>query len=532
MSDIDKLRGTPQGHTATSSISSKELKNAALTTAAVLTMAAAPTNLQAQQIEQEPVNDAHKIEVVSSQTTNTDDENVIDFETVAQVETQKENSEKLKLEDIKKIEYNAQDKYFNIECHDGSQIVIDEASLEQRKIEKEAKQEHKEQFSSPVTIEREVLDRQGILDQIHDYNDVLAGAYDSTTNTITMYDYEDNATYNDSENTKALLAKIGVFLNDENFDKQTEVHEMSHAEDFNNREFAIDVNQTQGQIHRKNYDTEIKANIAEAAYGLEKFKQTGNIDDIASLNSGDLKEFKEWLQENPDKVDSKECKLRLAKAVHDGWLEKNNVEGSSYYTQAQRAVEDRDITYEGDFTAYADGSISAGAIVENSGNINDYLKAQESIFKDTALGDVSSVCCGYVELGAGAKMTDVNKDISPAQTQAEELIQTITQNATTTRQAARKIENVLDVVKKADKDGERTEKEQAKIDKVLNNVINGSSKQFDQKRKDAITIAQKTGRARESGVMKKQDAGKTIVKENANTSESILAMKNSNIGRG
>ena len=120
MSDIDKLRGTPQGHTATSSISSKELKNAALTTAAVLTMAAAPTNLQAQQIEQEPVNDAHKIEVVSSQTTNTDDENVIDFETVAQVETQKENSEKLKLEDIKKIEYNAQDKYFNIECHDGS----------------------------------------------------------------------------------------------------------------------------------------------------------------------------------------------------------------------------------------------------------------------------------------------------------------------------------------------------------------------------------------------------------------------------
>ncbi len=514
--------------------------------AATLVMAATPMAVQAQNTDRDPVDDGHKIEVFE-QSRNIEEhqsENTLNFLDVV-AEMEKESAEKTEAEtakahtekseenvditeNIQKIEYNVEDKYYNIECKDGSQIIIYEEALNQRKIEKEAKQDHKEQYSSPVTVEREVLDNDGVVSHITERGDVLSGAYNPDTNTITMYDYADDVPDKAPEQTKELFAKIGKLLNDENVDASTLEHEKSHAEDFNNPNFAIEVNQTVGQIHRKNYDTEIKATIKEAAMALDKFKQTKNIDDIKTLNAGDLQEFKDWLKENPDKADSKECKLKLAKAVYDGWLEQNNKKESSYYLQATCYAlnKEMEITNDGDFTALTSGKISPGAIVENSGNIRDYLKMQKDLYSDTALGDVSSVCGGYVEIGAGAKMRDIT-DIEQPKTQAEQLLQSITNGSKSTKAASRKLNNVLKIVKKADKDGVRTDKEQAKIDNKIQKACNSSEAQ---KKKDARTIAMKTGRARPHNSSGVKDNGLTHVQENDNSNIS-MAMLNMSIAR-
>lgn len=285
MADIDKLRGAPPGHTAKSSNSSKTLKEAA-TIAATVVMATTPMATQAQNSAQDNVNQGHKIEVVE-QPQNVNEQSTegsINYlDAVAQFE-QKQSPEKivneenpdskmLKLEDIKDIRYYKEDKAYIIESQDGSEIIIEESALKQRKIEKEARKEHKKQFSKPVTVERETLSNEDITKQILEFGAPLAGLYSPETNAVTMYDYDNNAPENVPEETQKNFAKIGEVLNDKDVDKQFEVHELSHAEDFNNRKFAIDVNDAEGQTHRKIYDTEIKANIAEAAMCLERYKK-------------------------------------------------------------------------------------------------------------------------------------------------------------------------------------------------------------------------------------------------------------------
>lgn len=228
------------------------------------------------------------------------------------------------------------------------------------------------------------------------------------------------------------------------------------------------------------------------------------------------------MQQNPDKIDSRECKLKLAKAVHDGWLEQNNKEGTPYYMQSQRGVEGRKINSDG--YIHADNNISAGAIVENEGNIRDYLKVRKDLFSDTALGDVSSVCCGYVELGAGATLRN-EKDVLQAQTQAEMLMQGMAEGARSTSDAANKIEDALKVVKKADKDGERTDKEQAKIDDMLQQACDNVNSQT-KKINDGKQIAELTGRNWKHKASKNNNTGNSAenVQDNTNVA-SMVAMQ-------
>ena len=485
------------------------------TLGAAAIMAATPMAAQNQNTEREPIDDGHKIEMTVQESPNRDNAPTIDF---YQAQSQAQ-SQALNPQDIN-VSYD-QGTYV-VEGSDGSIVMMEDESFRQSQIMRQARREHREHYSGSVDVQYVNLNSEEVIDGVV-HGSLYLGRYDTRSNTITINSYKDNSNGEQySPEQEQILNDVGSRLNDSNSQSSTLAHEQSHADDYNKPNFAICINRTQDQIRRANYDTEIKANIAEAALALEKFKQTGKIEEFDVIrNSGDLKEYKEWLQNNTDKADSKEGKLKLAQAIRNGWLERNNHEGTIYYNQAIQSIQNRDITGGGNVTAYASaGNLSPSAVAENRANINDYLRMQQDIFRDTALGDVSSVCCGYVQIGAGAANQDIN-NIDRAPTQAEQFVQSMSSNSSSVRGANRAIEQNLDVVRRADKDGVRTPEEQAQINQMVSNVCN-STKTMDQKTKDGITIARKTGRGWQNRSASKQDAGRTI--ENTNNNTNVAAM--------
>ena len=224
MADIDKLRGAPAGHTAKSSTASPKLREAA-TIVASMVISATPMAAQGQENKQDPVDDGHKIEVVEQprsilEEPPADTINFADAVKEMQEQQNKENAQNetdsdnkiLKLEDIKDIRYYKEDKTYLIECNDGSSIAIEESALKHRKIEREAKRDHKEKYSEEVTVERKVLSAEEVLRQKETINGVYLGSYSIDDHKITMYDYDNNIPENVTEFEKEEFVSISDLL--------------------------------------------------------------------------------------------------------------------------------------------------------------------------------------------------------------------------------------------------------------------------------------------------------------------------------
>ena len=206
---------------------------------------------------------------------------------------------------------------------------------------------------------------------------------------------------------------------------------------------------------------EIKATMAQVALGFEKYKITGNLEDIKPSNVGELKNFKNWLKANKDKADTEDCSLRLAKEIYISFLENNNKKGCYYYYQVMKKN-------------HAIGR-QAGAIVENSANVAEYYRRVENMFKDTSLGDVCSVINPDFKLGSGAQI-ETKEDVFYNMSQAEKFVYILTDNTLTVEEATECMKKMLVVVKRVDEDNIRTRYEQQKVDRAIKNVLDSKSR--------------------------------------------------------
>jgi len=215
------------------------------------------------------------------------------------------------------------------------------------------------------------------------------------------------------------------------------------------------------------------------------------------------------LQQNPDKVKSEECTQRIVQAVQNGWLERNNKEGTAYYAQAMNICN----------MGNASGIRQAGAQVEGAANITEYNRRVKEMFSNTLLGDVSAYINPNFVLGAGATYQS-SQEMMSNMNQSERFLAATYGDAQTVREATGNVRDVFNVVRRADKDGVRTPEEQARIDQMVTNVC-ANTKTMDKKTKDAITIARKTGRGWQNRSASKQDTGRTI--ENTNVNVAAMA---------
>lgn len=202
---------------------------------------------------------------------------------------------------------------------------------------------------------------------------------------------------------------------------------------------------------------EIKATIAQVTTTYEKFLRTGDINDLKGSNAGELTNFKQWIMFNQDKLDSQECKEKLAEDIYLGFLENNNQKGQYYYYQVMKRN-------------HAVGR-QAGAIVENSANMREYYRRVDMMFKDTALGDVRRVINPDFKLGAGT-LLETKEDIFNEMSIAEKFISLLSDEAITVEEATDCIKDMLENIKKADEDGIRTRREQKLIDKTIMEILN------------------------------------------------------------
>lgn len=204
---------------------------------------------------------------------------------------------------------------------------------------------------------------------------------------------------------------------------------------------------------------EIKATMAQVKLLYDECKKTGNMDALHGWNAGGLTEFKEWYKQNPD---SPEVEQRLAKAVCEGWLKENNQKGSSYYEQALDAahMQSADVNV---------GEKVAGAKFENTANIKQYHEQWNTLFKNTAFGDVTAVVNADFELGAGAALQSLEQKAAN-KSGVDKFLEKVVDGSKSVRSATKKLAKFLKKVKKIDKDGVRTPEEEAKLQDDINKI--------------------------------------------------------------
>ena len=495
MGNLDKLRGTPEGYTASSKNKlPRHLRKAAMMASALLSVA--PLSAQAENTEQNPQEVLYGVRVRYSE------------EQKAMMEAEQKMAQKqmedrygvdgsvsLNHEDIS-INFNADSNTYEILGTDGSLVNIPLEDMNHAKMSRQAQKDHKEHYSKPAEISF-----------YEEANSGIGGVYNVQEHKIKI-------------NTISTRPE-GLLSDDEHISFIID-HEKSHAEDYQDKDFSIEQFYTQGQCLRKGFDSEIKANINSSAMLLEKYSKTGDVkcfDALVNVSYEYRKEFKSWIEANKDKANTQECKTKLAAAIHDGWLDLNNHPHEYYFNnEANNAINRYNIgSSETKALDGADefyniqndkGFVSPSAIVENQANIDAYLKMQKEMFQDTALGDVSSVCCGYVKIGAGCEMQEA---VPRGQTQqAKNFIQKMAEGASTIKGVMRNMNKYLKVVKKAGKDGDITVKEQIKINNMVEKVCKEDSKA-------GAIIASKTGRGWNKNTSKNQTDKSSVENTQINT---------------
>ncbi|MBR2299691.1 MAG: hypothetical protein IJ870_03855 [Alphaproteobacteria bacterium] len=323
-------------------------------------------------------------------------------------------------------------------------IVVSKQQLDAKKLEREAKKEHKEMYAAPTEM---------IMGEVQPHALAEAG---------------DNQITYDVEKIKDAADKTNIDY-DTLFNSTME-HEKTHISDHKNGSNEA-VNISYNYLQKLDMCTEINATISQAAIALEQYQKTGNIDGVKLLwNCSNQQEIADYIKEHSK---DKDCKEQLGALVFQGWLEKNNKVGTTYWENAL-AQANAPINHVSD--------TMAGALVDNQATLNEYHKRMDTMFKKTALGDIRK----YIDVDF-----KIEGDQQPSQ--SEEFLQALTNPARNTRQATKRVEALFKEVEKADKDGVRTEKEQQNIDKKV-----------------AKLLAEKTGRKSASTTQSNRDSSVTI----------------------
>ena len=454
MPSIDELRGAPEGSTKNSAAASKTLREAAATVGLAMTtvMPVAAETSENQQQE----DSTHKIEVVVEN--QTPEKNGETYYVPA------EGDEVQKAEELKVM---SDAEAYGIEGADGEMLIFTKNELNGRKIEREENRAHRESSSQPLRFEEVRIDK------VEDLASQTALAdYQEESNTITLYHtdltpedlkqkVENSVEKNETVDTHAYDAAYQMASTLEQVENTPELresiieHEKTHGRDHESGAMKS-AQITQEHAACLNMATEINATMTQVKLSYDKYKESGNVDDIIGWHAGDLKEFKEWLKQNPNSPDAE---LKLAAAVYKGWLDSNNQPGTQYFSQAQQS-------------AGLNSSLimiderQGGAKFENDASLAQYHKQWDKIFANTAFGDVRSVVKPDFDLGKGSQLRNFTQD-GVEQSAAEKFLNKVVDGAKNVRQATRKLKNFFHQVKKIDKDGVRTEKEQQKLKKIF-----------------------------------------------------------------
>lgn len=227
--------------------------------------------------------------------------------------------------------------FFVIEDEKGPfirRVDIEETAAKEMKNDKKSeKLLLKEEFSHPTEIDIENADY--FKERGHENS---AGFYDGS-NRIVMRDELYNQKGEDirkqmnidtsnlsAEDIKAMdTAYEAIYL--------TSIlsHEKKHRD--NDKAGLNQDNISQEHLAKQNMMDEISANMVQAGVALNYYKTTGRMEGFDMLyccGKDTVKEIKEYVAANKDKLDTEESKKFIAGKVRDGWLNKNN-NYKSYY---------------------------------------------------------------------------------------------------------------------------------------------------------------------------------------------------------
>lgn len=297
-------------------------------------------------------------------------------------------------------------------------IVVSEKQLDGKKLEREAQKEQKEMYSAPTQITMGEVQPHALAEA--GYNEI---------------------TY-DADKIQNAAEKLNIDY-DMIFHSAIE-HEKTHIADHQKGSNKT-VNISYNYLQKLDMCTEINATITQASIALKQYQQTGNIDGVKLLwNCANQGEIADYIKEHSN---DKDCEKQVGALVFRGWLEKNNKVSSDYWQQAKA---------HGNAPINSIPNTMAGALVDNQATLNEYHNRTDTMFQNTALGDIR-------------KYVDVDFEIAGDQhlSQSEEFLQALTNSARDTHQATKRVETLFKEVQKADEDGIRTPEEQVAINQTL-----------------------------------------------------------------
>ena len=458
MSDIDKLRGVPRGHTATDKTVEK-LRRVAVAAGATMIMGApgAAQNMPQGQDKANP-----KVEVLASSDVQRNDGTTFDATPILNQKSSKETRADLERR-ISEITLSWQYDILSIIGKDGTSFQFEQSELNGHKFERSEELENRQAYSKKTEYEKvnvntvEDLAEGGSLGGFYPASNKMEIVY--TDMSLQEFSRQGKELIDDGKiDGMAFVDALDRFntLSDKKEQISTIAHETSHRADHYSGAM-MQSTLTYEQAALLDMFSEIKATMAEVKLGYDNYRQSGNIDDIQGFHAGDLSEFKNWLKENPNSPDVEQ---RLGVAVYEGWLECNNFPETGYMKQA------KDNAYYEEIGEL--GWKQAGAKFENHTNRQEYHKKWDMLFANTALGDLREVLKDKrdVAFGKGVQQRDVVQEQQNASA-AGRFLNLLASGAKSVRQVSKRVKKLYRTVKKIDKDGVRTEKEQAKLNKTV-----------------------------------------------------------------
>ncbi len=335
--------------------------------------------------------------------------------------------------DLSKIDLKYDNGYLAIISKENpkDRVTISKEQLDAKRLEREENTELRRLYTTPTEITETTL--QG----------------------STIGQASGNSISYDPKKVSDTAAEIGV---DENiFLTSVLGHEQTHINDHKTGLFKT-ANISDTYMQKLNMCTEINATITQASQVLDEYEKTHNPNLFKQL--AHCSNWKDIQQYTENHLKDKNLRKQVGKMVFEGWLNRNNQEGTDY---ARQALNDK----YGPNIIISDRQ--AGALVDNQATLNEYHKRTDKMFKNTALGDIRDLI--NVDF-------DVAYQTEPLQ--SEQFLQIIT-DSKNVHQATKQIKTLYEAVKEADEDGIRTTEEQEKIERTM-----------------AKLIAQKTGRGRSS----------------------------------
>lgn len=455
MADIDKLRGTPPGHTTKHG--SNILKTATVTLAATAGMLGNSQSADAATVL-ENTNLKEKVENIVQKPAQTDNSQTIDFE-VAAAQMQEQN-QATSVENINdtasdnlnvNISYDADEKKYMLQSENGT-VEISHEELKYGKQKAEYDMSQMKKFIRPT---KEVnisvnLDRGSLQFDKKGNENKYAGlqmpvgvleAYVPQLNGIINVNYE-------GANRKKNL-QDALMQEKEAMGESLKAHELSHRDDDRIGAMGL-INKSPVHAAKINMLSEIKANMVEAGIALQEFRETGSLDGFDKISNADLSSIKKELEENPN---AENIEQKIAAQTYTSWLERHNKEGAIYSNQAFTAV----------IATNRDSYSAAGKLTDSQALDNEYYKTVDKMFKDVpGLGDVRG--CVKPDFALNEELQNkINEYIGRDKT-VTDLMNLVVSGAENARQANREIKEFLKPIQKADKDGIRTPEEQKKID--------------------------------------------------------------------